>query len=255
MNDDRQQPAAPAPSGDPWGNAARRFYARSATTKADPARRRAFVRAYKHIGDHLRLDGTQRLIDIGCGAGEFAAAIDGRVRSYVGCDISFESLRLARAAGIDSALFIQADAARLPCNGSFDRAVMITSLEFIADKHQVLTQLQTLLAPDGLLYVEVRNADFILLRMAGAIPWLTRKMSLVHAYPADGFRDLGLAEWRAILEKSGFEIEDMVASSRPVWYGDIPTRLRNLLIAIIRRCTPLKWHYMAGFICRKRSAA
>lgn len=239
-----------ADMGDQWRGAARSFYARGAAAKADPARRRAFVRAYARIGRRLQFDATRRLLDIGCGAGELAEAVAAAQGQYCGIDVSPESLQLARRHRPD-AWFILADATRLPLKGRFDCAAMVTALEFIADKPRALGQVYDLLPPGGLLYVEVRNGDFLLLCLVRPFLGLVRRMSLVRDYPADGFRDLSFAEWKQLLGQAGFRVIRVVRSVRPLWYGDLPTRLRNSLIGIVRLLLPVRLHYMVGFVlCR-----
>lgn len=241
-----------AETGDRWRDAAREFYDHNAASKADPARRRAFARAYARIGRRLQFNRNSRLLDIGCGTGELAEAVAAARGQYCGIDVSPESLQLARRCRPD-AWFVLADATRLPFSGSFDCAAMVTALEFIADKPRALGQVHDLLAPGGLFYVEVRNGDFLLLLLARPFLGLARRMSLVRDYPADGFRDLSFAEWKELLEREGFGVIRVVRSTRPLWYGDLSTRLRNVLIGMARLFLPVRLHYMVGFVlCRDK---
>ena len=64
------------------------------------------------------LTGTERALDIGCGAGHTALALAPRVREVVACDVTEAMLEqaeaLARERGAANVSFVAADAASLP---------------------------------------------------------------------------------------------------------------------------------------------
>lgn len=238
------------PEAGSWTRTAHRFYARQTELKRNPRRYRTFTRAYRRVGRRLDLRPNDRLLDAGCGAGELAAALGARPGLVCGIDLCHESLALA-AERNPHARFIQTDAGCLPFpDASFDHAAAITSVEFCPDRLAVLREIRRALRPGGRLYLEVRNADFVLWRTGAPLLDLARRWGLITPYPADGFRDLGYAEWHNLLAQAGFTVERVTSACRPALYGDPLTRLKNILIAVLAAVTPPPLHYMTGFVCR-----
>lgn len=90
-----------------------------------------------------------RFLDVGCGTGQSRQVYADRAAGYVGIDLSFEALRLARgkAPGIS---FVQADAGRLPfADGSFDGVAFSSVLHHIPDVGPALAEALRVLAPGG----------------------------------------------------------------------------------------------------------
>jgi len=237
---------------DRWSGVAQTFYASRAAAKRSPRRRRLLCRHYERVTEQLGLTPDWAVLDAGCGAGELGEAVRDRVRFYCGVDVSMPSLAVAREYSPDQFL-VCADMAALPLRGVFDAVVAVTSLEFVCDKETVLRGFRRVLQDDGMLFVEVRNADFILLRLLTPVRVLFTKLGLLVPYPAFDFRDLRYAEWRALLTQAGFEIKNVCRSRRPIGFGSILTRIKNLAIALVGLGLPVKHHYMVSFVCRKAS--
>jgi len=237
--------------GDPWGNAATRFYDQRAGSKSNPTVFNRFVDAYRRLrGRFPQIEGS-RILDVGCGTGILCAALSEKSESYVGVDLSEESLRVASQASPDGN-FVHADMTQLPFEAeTFDFAFAITSLEFCADKSRALGEVARCLKKDGYFYLEVRNRDFIVFRILGPIRRLRERTRLVVPYPADGFRDLIASEWRQAMERR-FSVKSEYASLRPWNYGSLLTRLKNALITLTRAFFPVQYHYMIGYLCCKK---
>jgi SAM-dependent methyltransferase len=90
-----------------------------------------------------------RLLDVGCGTGQSRQVYAERVRSYVGIDLSFEALALARRKA-PAAGWSQADAARLPfADGSLDAVAFSSVLHHIPDPGPALREARRVLKPGG----------------------------------------------------------------------------------------------------------
>jgi SAM-dependent methyltransferase len=102
--------------------------------------------------------GRLRVGEIGSGTGQvlrefaIAAAADGRQTSLVGCDLSPTYVAAGRLAGTSMEL---GSAGSLLAHGPFDLIVLSHVVEHFADPLAELEIIDKLLAPDGLLYVEV----------------------------------------------------------------------------------------------------
>jgi arsenite methyltransferase len=120
---------------------------------ADVMRRRALVRAA------LRPAPGERILDVGCGPGYYVAELleqVGPAGAVTGVDASEQLLALARRrnAGRANAAFQLADATALPvADASFDAALSVQVLEYVADVAAVLAELRRALRPGGRLVV------------------------------------------------------------------------------------------------------
>jgi len=96
------------------------------------------------------------LVDVGCGTGRFTQALQLQGARTVGVDLGPDMLAVAaeRAAGP----WLVADAARLPFGDrTFDLAVAVTVLEFVADPARVVAELARVTRPGGRLVVACLN--------------------------------------------------------------------------------------------------
>lgn len=235
---------------DRWSEAAKEFYSEEAESKRDPGCLRVFAQAYRQLVPILQLSPEQSLLDIGCGCGELARAVHGKAGFYCGLDISLVCLQIARNREPESG-FLCGDMTCLPLQGQFDCITAMTSLEFCCDKPAALREIARMLNNSGQLYIEVRNADFLIFRLLGpAMKWL-EKLGIVIPCRAEGFRDLEFDEWLQLLEDDGFDVTDIRRSLRPAGYGGVVSRLKNYLIKLVAWTTPVRHHYMIGLLCGK----
>lgn len=103
----------------------------------------------------LTLEGSERVLDVGCGDGKITAQIAGRVPrgSVVGIDPSLDMIAFAIAhfASDDGAhlRFQVADARALPFRNAFDLVVSFNALHWIPEQRAALASIRAALDDDG----------------------------------------------------------------------------------------------------------
>jgi SAM-dependent methyltransferase len=103
--------------------------------------------------ERFHLDGTQRLLDLGCGTGQLTIPLAVHVAEAVGMDPEPEMLaqaaRQAQAAGVTNVTWAQGSSADLPGDlGRFQLVTMGRSFHWM-DREQVLTALDGMIEHDG----------------------------------------------------------------------------------------------------------
>lgn len=92
-----------------------------------------------------------RLLDVGCGTGQSRRVYAEHLGVYVGVDLSFGALRLAR--GRVAGRFLQADGCRLPCrDGAFDVVAFSSVLHHVPDRAAALAEAYRVLRRGGLVF-------------------------------------------------------------------------------------------------------
>jgi len=90
-----------------------------------------------------------RVLDVGCGTGQSRQIYLDRSSSYVGLDLSLESLRLA-SSRFEGSEWMQADACRLPVKtGTFDIVAFSSVLHHLGDRRAALSEALRVLRPGG----------------------------------------------------------------------------------------------------------
>jgi SAM-dependent methyltransferase len=110
----------------------------------------------------------RRLLDFGCGAGQFLELAEERGFECVGVDLSPDSVEQARARMKRSAVFVGAPD-RVPdvASGGFDVITMWSVLAHLPRPIEDLTMLRDLLTPDGVLVILTVNANSLQLKAYG----------------------------------------------------------------------------------------
>lgn len=151
----------------------------------------------------LKLQGTERLLDLPCGTGELERHLLDRWSgpAIVGADLSPEMLaRAASKIAVGMAAWLRADVGDLPvADASFDAAVCSSGLHCFTAPERSVRELRRVLRPAGRLVLVDWCDDFLTSKLRGL--WLRRSDPSYH-------RTYSLAECRALLEAAGFRIED-----------------------------------------------
>jgi ubiquinone/menaquinone biosynthesis C-methylase UbiE len=168
----------------------------------------------------------ERVLDVGCGEGAFAAALDDHGAAVVAVDVAAEPLRraAARFPGLD--LRLVPVAGPLPFDDeSFDVAWAGEVLEHVVDVVGLLDELHRVLRPGGRLLVSTPNHPPLRLLALALAP---RAFDSHFDPRSDHVRFLSSRTLRLVLELAGFErVELRGAGAAP--------GLRPLLLASARR--------------------
>src|SRR5438067_5681007 len=104
----------------------------------------------------LDLNGSERILDVGCGDGKITAQIASRASkgSVVGVDPSRDMISFARShfgpATLPNLRFEVADARRLPFREEFDLVVSFNALHWIPEQEAALRSIRRAMKSDGL---------------------------------------------------------------------------------------------------------
>jgi trans-aconitate methyltransferase len=115
--------------------------------------------AAEHLG-MLELDGSERVLDIGCGDGWITAGIARRLESgsALGIDASTRMIDFAKGQFTEpeypNLAFAVADAAALPFRREFDLVVSFNALHWVPDQNAVLRGIREALKPTGRAFLE-----------------------------------------------------------------------------------------------------
>ena len=110
------------------------------------------------IERHARLDG-RRVLDLGCGVGEYVRAFSRRGASALGCDIELPRLREARVRGTSAVLAAAGEA--LPFrDGALDVIVLNEVIEHVRNDRQTIREVARVLAPGGTCIIFAPNRRF-----------------------------------------------------------------------------------------------
>jgi SAM-dependent methyltransferase len=102
--------------------------------------------------------GSGRVLDLGCGAGEFFKDLRKAGYSVMGADFSSEMVQLAAAADNRAAPVVRADAVHLPvAPHSFQALIAVGLLEYLPADDGALAELLRIMEPGGTLVVTLRN--------------------------------------------------------------------------------------------------
>ena len=102
----------------------------------------------------LGLSGSERVLDVGCGAGAIALAVAGTAREVVGVDVVPELLAEARARAASNVSFVAADATALPfARGEFDVVCCARVFHHVPRPELVLAEMTRVLRAGGTMLV------------------------------------------------------------------------------------------------------
>ena len=142
----------------------------------------------------------ERVLDLGCGAGQLAAKIAGRGAAVTGIDASPEMIGQARA-NYSSLDFRVADATTFDLGESFDAVFSNAVLHWVLDAPAAIDRVARALKAGGRFVAEMGGRGNVqrIVDAAGVNPWF---------YPS-------VSEYASLLEQRGFEVRFMTLFDRP----------------------------------------
>jgi len=155
----------------------------------------------------------QSVLDIGCGAGEFSAALIAAGARPVAVDVAAEALRRARerVPGLDVRLWLAGEPLTVD-DASVDAIWAGEVIEHIADVAPWLSELRRVLRPHGtLLLTTPHHGPLTLLRLA-----LSSRRFAAHFEPrSDHVRFYSPRTLRELLDDLGFDVADLRTAGGP----------------------------------------
>ncbi|MCS6976221.1 MAG: class I SAM-dependent methyltransferase [Gemmatales bacterium] len=205
-----------------------------------PARRRRWPWLHFWQDRHgIPWHGLGRLLDFGCGGGDFLCRMRDLGWQVTGVDASHSTVRRLQR---DLGLHVLHGTLPHPDleAGSFDVVTMWHSLEHVPDPRAVLLEARRLLTPDGKLYVAVPNIDSLAFRIFGP-HWFALDLPrhLVHFSPQT---------LQFLLEQAGFRVVSMRMQRRSAW-------IRHSARLAARQPEATWWHrLLRGHLCSRGAA-
>ena len=196
--------------------------------RATGTRRRLFASIAARL-TALRRPG--RLLDVGGGSGDLAAAAAGLGWRTMAADLSHEACVVARAG--TGRPVLQGDGASLPIREeAVDALTLLNVVDHTTDPLAVVREACRALTPGGVLVLRVTNARFhaTAARVLTSAPWFWRAIPFSPVLHLWSFTPRGL---RVLAERAGLEVVAVRNSSLAAESSE-PARKGSLLVSVLR---------------------
>lgn len=166
------------------------------------------IRLFQSLKALYNLPAQAKILEVGCGAGQFIRAIKEKLPSSecYGFDISVAAINKAKEAG-DAVNYVVGQSDRWPLSDNFfDAVVIFDVLEHVESVEQTMSEIKRVLKPGGLFYAFLPcEGDYLsiwyYLKFSRKFDTLTNK----YAGHINRFSRL---RWKKIVIQSGFQIID-----------------------------------------------
>jgi trans-aconitate methyltransferase len=152
----------------------------------------------------------ERILDLGCGDGFLTRRIAASGATVVGVDNSPQMIAAAKEQGVDARLV---SGESLPYSGEFDAVFSNAALHWMNDHDAVLEGIYRALKPGGRLVAECGGQGNIAAIRVALLAVLTARG--IPAERIENNKFFNPAEYRALLQKQGFLVEDITLTPRP----------------------------------------
>lgn len=176
-----------------------------------------YGRDYRFVADMARdlldwLDAKpgERILDLGAGDGELAAAIAATGAGVLAVDGSASMVEACKARGLDARVV---DGQALPFRGEFDAVFSNAALHWMTDVEAVATGVFQSLKPGGRFVAEMGGAGNVRSAQRALIEALDRRG--LDGAAADPWVFPSVGEYACRLEEAGFRVEHMLLFPRP----------------------------------------
>ena len=191
------------------------------------------------------------ILDLGCGTGEIAAAVDRMRYRVTACDLAEEMIAIARrshnGAGVKW-VSLESGSKRLPfADRSFDGILASSVFEYLEDLPGTTAELARVLRPDGILLLTVPNPCHAvrklearlqslglfdrLLRLFGSVP----RLNSYAAYLELSRNRFAAPQWQSVLDAARFAPLDARDFSPEAWQRQAKA---PLVLLAVKRETP-----------------
>jgi trans-aconitate methyltransferase len=151
-----------------------------------------------------------RVLDLGCGTGHLTAQIAAQGADVTGIDLSASMIAQARQ-NFPKLKFVLGDGSAFRFEEPFDRVFSNAALHWMPEAESVIASVRENLKPDGLFVLEM-GAKGNIAHMLSALESVLRDHGFA---PRNPWYFPSAAQYGALLEKHGFEIEALWTFDRP----------------------------------------
>jgi ubiquinone/menaquinone biosynthesis C-methylase UbiE len=217
-------------------------------------RENIYVESYRAIKKILELKDEDVVLDVGCGTGKMSIAIGSSVMKYIGIDVSQKALDIANKKREKHQTFIKEDMTNMSFqNDSFTKIVALTSIDQVFERKKALKECNRVLSSDGVMYLEVRNSDYIVKRVFKVFLPLFNYIKITKPIPIDGFKDLNNKEWLDLIDQSGFYVAARSVSIRPLYGVSFVEKFKHILIELCKHLFDSEHQYMLAYVLRSKN--
>ena len=203
----------------------------------------------------LSLQGTEQVLDVGCGQGKITAQIAARVPrgAVVGVDpshdmIAFATSHFAHADG-SNLRFQVADARALPFGAEFDLVVSFNALHWIPDQDAALQSIRRAVKPGGRVLLrlvpmgERVSLETVVEETRTSARWRDRFSAF-----SDPYLRLTPEQYRAVAERNGFRVLHLHCVSKGWDFGSREAFFAFCAVGLVAWTSRLAQSERAAFI-------
>lgn len=143
-----------------------------------------------------RVPAGGRILDVGCGNGEFMAAAREAGYRVTGTDISVPGVELCRSRGLDA---VAGDFLTLPFEGEYEAVTMWDVIEHLTDPAAFVARARSLLRPGGYLVIKTPGVTDRMFAMVKVVPSMAA--SVLHD---DHVQFFTAGSFARLAERTGF---------------------------------------------------
>lgn len=201
-----------------------------------------------YLARHARFMENQRLLDVGCGTGQFLKVAKKASLEVHGLEISSEALGLAKINVPEAKLYL-GEGEKLPFESNFfDYIACLGSLEHFADLDAAIKEMIRVAKDNARFLIMVPNRNYLFWKISGNIGTNQRKYREVL---------LDFNQWKSFFTSQGLEVEKLYRDnwprrSVPIFkYKNLWRIMRRLVYHLIWLLLPFTYTYQFIFILKK----
>lgn len=180
---------------------------------------------FKQIGDEIagRYGMTARVVDVGCGNGNFLRALHERgFANLVGVDL-LEN----RAEGIE---FVQADIFDFEPREPFDVAVSMMNVEHVGDVEAYLRRFMSFVRDGGMIVLNTIDDSSVIYRVARAMERVGFRFAAKRLYDPHHVNHFSSASLQRLVERVGLSILRVSHKNYPLNAIDVPGGIKGYVL-------------------------